>query len=84
MAANQHYKIDIPHFYCLTYEEGDHCLTIDVDFRDPQPILYCDSIKHWDPPYESEIIDDIKRKDICDKIHNYFTNRGMGRVIIRN
>ena len=47
------YKIEIPHFYCLDYYEGNKIMKIDIDFRDPIIYLNIGLITNWLSPNEN-------------------------------
>ena len=63
MAEHKEYSIDVPHFYCLEYREGDKKMFVEVDFRERFFDLSLKLITHWEKPYDNiEIgIDEKKR-----------------------
>lgn len=68
---NDKYKISIPHFYCMEYVEGNHKMTIEIDFRESQVFLSSDLIQNWDKPYEKETISFKDKKRIINNIYQY-------------
>lgn len=84
MAPEKKYKITIPHFYSLTYSEGDHTMMLEIDFRDKVPCLYFDLIKNWNPPHEKEEVSLQKREEIFNNIYKYLTEvRGFNIEKVR-
>jgi hypothetical protein len=62
----------------LLYKEGPKSMNIDSEvLASPGGIAVIKkSIRAWDPPYENEIIDDIKRKTIIENIRRAFQSQG--------
>ena len=75
-------RIDIPHFYCLEYVEGNKKMNIDIDFRE-FPIYFEKSlIQNWEMPYSREEISDKKREEIYQNIKKYLLERYKPEDII--
>lgn len=66
------YEISIPHFYCLEYCEHNKKMFIEIDFRETFIDLDPSLIKHWEPPFEKEVISDEDKKRILINLYNYF------------
>ena len=73
MVYNKDYKVDIPHYYCIEYSEGDHLMKIEIDVRDPIPYLDIAEVKAWALPYEKELLTKEKRQQILDNVYDYLT-----------
>ena len=65
------YKIDIPHFYCLEYCEGEKKMFVEMDFRESTFVLMPSLITHWEKPYESIKIDIREKKRILQNIREF-------------
>lgn len=82
---NNNYKIDIPHFYCLEYIEGEKKIILDIDFRDPVRYLNKSLIEKWEPPYDNDIICGAEKERIINNIYNYLVNkRGFNDVVLEH
>ena len=49
-------RIEITHFYCFEYYEGEKKMVVELDFRDKVLHLLPCLITHWQPPFEKEEI----------------------------
>jgi hypothetical protein len=74
MTYGKDFTVSIPHFYSLEYTEGDHVMTIEMDFREETPGLYFEAIKKWNPPHEGEAISDERREEILKNIAFFLTH----------
>ena len=74
------YKIDIPHFYCLEYREGDRVLQLDIDFRDPMIYLEEKLVTNWQEPHSDEKIPSAEKKRILDNVYGYLIRQGFNFV----
>jgi Immunity protein 74 len=64
----------------LQYVEGNHSVFIDSEgvmgpARDI--VVYADSLRKWDPPYESEIVDDANRERIFCNVERALASEGI-------
>jgi len=68
----------------LCYREGDRKMFVDSEvLLGPSGMgVYKSSIKQWDPPHESENIDEIKRKQIIENIRKAFHFQGFEIEVI--
>lgn len=79
----KNYSISVPHFYCIEYCEGKKKMIIEMDFREPFFELGKDIIKHWEPPYQDENIDDDTKRKILLNICEYLlVERKFSKQII--
>ena len=78
------YKITIPHFYCIKYEDFvEHkTMLLEVDLRDKYKIISVDCVKHWEPPYQNEVICDEKKNVIITNVFYYLKNHFGKRYVI--
>jgi hypothetical protein len=62
----------------LLYTEGLKSMHIDSEIlASPGGIaILKNSIRAWNPPYENESVDDIKRKTIIDNLRRAFRSQG--------
>ena len=75
------YEIRIPHFYCLEYQEKDHTMLLDIDFRDS--VIYLDDILTmvWEEPFTQEKIESAVKRRILDRVYDYLVRqRGFKNV----
>ncbi len=75
------YKIRIPHFYCLEYEERGRVMLLEIDFRDP--VLYLDRslVTGWEEPADQEVISQAEKVRILTNVYDYLTRqRGFDKV----
>ena len=75
------FEINIPHFYCLEYREGDRLLIVEIDFRDS--VIYLDDTLPliWEGPNAAETIGPRERRRILDNIYDYLMKeRGFTHV----
>jgi hypothetical protein len=65
------------------YVEGDHVLTLQIEMLsgEPRRVIYSRTIKKWLPPHDNEVISDEKRKQIVEKISQYFEMNGVSYVV---
>lgn len=75
-------EIDISHFYCLEYREGNKVLNVEIDFRERELIFGKSLIKKWEPPYSEEDITSSHKDKIYATILNYLEKRFTNRDII--
>lgn len=76
------YNVKINHFYCLEYSENDHVMNVEIDFRDPIPVLSIKTIESWNPPYDNEEISESKKQIIFENIYGYLTQNGFSQIDI--
>ncbi|MDD3139997.1 MAG: hypothetical protein PHX08_13610 [Lachnospiraceae bacterium] len=75
-------EIDIPHFYCLEYIEGNKKMNVDIDFRE-FPIYFKKSlIQKWETPYSEEEVSEKKKEEIYQNIKEYLLERYRAEDII--
>lgn len=75
-------KIDIPHFYCLEYIEGNRKMNVGIDFREC-PICFNKAfIQKWDVPYGEERISEKEKEEIYQNIKEYLLKRYKAEDII--
>lgn len=65
------YKVEVVSTFELGYREGEREMSIDIDFRDPSPVLYASVITQWRYPYEAESISPASRQRIIERISHY-------------
>lgn len=80
----ENYKITIPHFYCIKYEDFiEHkTMLLEVDLWDKYKIISPNCVKHWEPPYQDEIICDEKKDVIINNVFDYLVNQFGKRNVI--
>lgn len=80
------YRISIPHFNCLKYEDllTNKTMIIDIDLRDKYKIVSTDCLSHWDVPYENEILDEEKKLEVVNNIYSFLCNNFGKRYIINS
>jgi hypothetical protein len=64
----------------LQYLEGDHTVFLDSEgVMGPERdiVVYADSLKKWDPPYQSEIIDEANRGRILGNVERALASQGI-------
>ncbi len=78
------YKISIPHFYCLKYEDliTNKIMIIDIDLRDKYQVLSLDCLSHWNTPYENEILDKEIQLEIINNIYTFLCNKFGTKYVI--
>lgn len=76
------YKIEVPHFYCLEYFEGQKKMAIEMDFRENYFILNNSLITTWEPPYQNEIINENKKREILHNIYDFLLTKTIPSHII--
>ena len=69
------FRIEIKHFYCLDYFEGDRRMIVDVDFRDPVKYIDKRYITHWESPYDHEVLSSAEKERILNNIYNELVRR---------
>ncbi|WP_460058384.1 hypothetical protein [Pseudolactococcus yaeyamensis] len=69
-------EIDIPHFYCLEYREGNKVLNVEIDFRERELIFGKSLIKKRESPYSEEDITSFHK----DKIYAYYIELFRKRI----
>lgn len=75
MKIEKTYKINVPHFYCLEYSEGDKKLIVEMDFRESHFELNKEIITKWEPPYQNEIITDDDKREILENIYDFLLTK---------
>lgn len=83
-SEDKDFKVEIPHFYCMEYIEGDHKMIIDMDFRDPELEISIIDIKSWNPPYQNEEISKEKKQQILINVYKYLIQNKMFEKITIN
>jgi len=78
------YRIEIPHFWCLVYYEGDKKMTVDIDFREETKYLNTKLISCWDEPFEKEVITSEEKKRIIINIAYELVKRNAGRIVLQD
>lgn len=68
------------HRYALRYERGER--TVDVGFEralepDVDRLIHLEAFRHWNPPYEKELITSEERDGIIKKIGKYCDAKGL-------
>ena len=62
----------------MLYREGDHLMKICLEHTPGAPegtiMIYGDSTRHWEPPYEKEPISKEKRRQIVERVGATFKN----------
>ena len=63
----------------LLYTEGSKSLHADSEILTGPSglVIYTYSIKSWDPPHDSEVIDESKRDAIVENIRRAFRSQGV-------
>jgi hypothetical protein len=58
----------------LQYTEGARTMRIDSEvLQGPSGmIIYTDSIQRWDPPFEAEVVDNVRRSSIVERLRRAF------------
>ena len=82
MKRTRGYRIEVTHFYCFEYYEGTKKMIVEMDFREPFYILSKKLIKHWEPPYQDEILDNEDKERMLSNIHKYLLSRTKPTNII--
>ena len=78
------YRIEIPHFYCLDYYEGNKVMRLDIDFRDTTIYLRTSLVKKWLPPNENISIAQQDKERILKNIYaELLKNDSKENIIIR-
>lgn len=76
MERYKDWDIEIPHFYCFEYYEGDKKMIVEMDFRDPVYYLSPQMIEHWEKPYEDVEITMEDKRRILQNVRQYLLLRG--------
>lgn len=82
MAEYKEYQIDVPHFYCLEYYEGDKKMIVEMDFREDYFLLNPQLITHWERPYENIHINMDEKKRILLNIRDFLLTKTIPSHII--
>ena len=69
------YIIEIPHYYCLIYNENMRKMILDIDLRASKIELTTDLIHTWEKPYDQEEITEKERKRIIRNIYDYLLKK---------
>ena len=80
--SDNDYKIDIQHFYCLDYSEGERNMTLDIDFRDPIIILNTNCVVKWNHPHDSVYIDESEKQRIIKNVYDYLVKERSFKNIV--
>lgn len=72
---NTKYKIEVPHFYCLDYYNGDKKMAVEMDFRESHFVLNKEMITKWEPPYQNEDISDNDKIEIIKNIYDFLLTK---------
>lgn len=86
MERYKDWDIEIPHFYCMEYYEGNRKMVIEMDFRDPIYRLNPRMIEHWEPPYYDAEITEKDKSRILQNIRQFLLSRGTepGTIIMED
>lgn len=78
------YRISIPHFYCLKYEDllSNKTMIVDIDLRDKYKIVSLDCLSHWEIPYENEILDEKTKLEILNNVYHFLCIKFGKRYVI--
>lgn len=82
MAEDKEYRIDVPHFYCLEYYEGDKKMIVEMDFREDYFFLKPQLITRWERPYDSISISLDEKKQILLNIRDFLLTKTIPSHII--
>lgn len=69
------YKFNAPHFYYLDYTENGRHMFIDLDLRDPVLCISKNLITHWQPPYDTIVIDEKTKAIIYERLKEHLKSR---------
>lgn len=58
----------------VLYREGDHEMAIEMDFRDPTPVLYGSAVGRWRYPHEAEPLSDADRQRVIDRVSRHLAD----------
>lgn len=63
----------------LVYTEGDRSLRIEAEMLTGSPdwVVYTDSIRRWEPPYEKEPISPERKGKVIANIRSHFRDKGL-------
>jgi hypothetical protein len=63
----------------VIYEEGVRCILIDAEMMigTTDLVIYADSLQHWQPPYDAEVITPDDKRRIISNITNELESKGL-------
>jgi hypothetical protein len=76
---NNKFKIKIHGRAGLTYKEGKKSVSIDSEmlFSEYNMVIYTNSIKSWNPPFDNEMLTEENKKRIISNIKKDFEKTGI-------
>lgn len=62
----------------IIYKEGKKKMHVSFEWETPDGAVRIDtySVRHWEPPFEDELVDTIKKQEILDNIRKDLEKRG--------
>jgi len=65
------------------YREDDHHLTVFAErSKEPDFLIYSESINHWDPPFEGDAISAEKKAQVLRNVCLWFEARGKSYKVV--
>ena len=82
--SSEGFSVEVLGLTGLLYTEGTRSLRVDSEVLGGKAglMIYKESIKSWNPPYDAEVISEIERNTIMERIRNAFRFRGFEIVIV--
>lgn len=72
------YSVEVTGTFEVRYREGDRQTAIEMDFRDPTPVLYASAIQPWRYPHDRTPLTAADRRRIIERVaHHLRDERGF-------